>query len=159
MQKKRIRIKMKNKPGRNKLKELTAGGGLIFRDGPGKKEPEVLLIFRRGVWDLPKGKQEQNETIEECAVREVAEETGVSKLPRIISPLIQTYHEYERGDVRYGKTTYWYAMRLPFEEASFAPEEKEGIKKVEWHALQTAKDRVGFDNLRDVLKELAQTRE
>ena len=68
------------------FKTVKAGGGLV-------KNPkgEFLLIFRRGKWDLPKGKLDAGETIEVCALREVQEETGVSGL-KIVKKLPKTYH-------------------------------------------------------------------
>lgn len=148
---KRIKVMKKTENQNKPLKEITAAGGVLFRHGSGKAEVEVLLIFRRGVWDLPKGKQEQDETIEECAVREVAEEIGVSGLPKITAPLIKTYHDYEENDTLLGKTTHWYAMQLTSEKETFTPEEKEGIKKVKWHSLNQAKKKVAYSNLLDVL--------
>lgn len=140
----------RNKP----LVELTAAGGVLFQNRSAARDTEVLLIFRRGVWDLPKGKKEQNETIEECAVREVAEETGLSPPPNVIAPLVKTYHEYEQDGLHFGKTTYWFAMQLASEVAVFTPEEKEGIEKVKWYSLKRGKEKVRYDNLRDVLEAL-----
>ncbi len=40
---------------------------------------EILMIFRRGKWDLPKGKLDKGESLEACALREVEEETGLKK--------------------------------------------------------------------------------
>jgi 8-oxo-dGTP pyrophosphatase MutT (NUDIX family) len=51
---------------------IKAGGGIVVNE-----QNEVLLIYRRGKWDLPKGKLDDGETIEECALREVKEETGL----------------------------------------------------------------------------------
>lgn len=140
----------RNKP----VKELTAAGGVLFRNRSAAREMEVLLIFRRGVWDLPKGKKEQNETIEECAVREVAEEIGLNRLPNVVAHLLKTYHEYEQNGLLFGKTTHWFAMQLASEAASFTPEEKEGIEKVEWYSLKRAKEKVGYDNLHNVFEAL-----
>lgn len=149
---------MKKTKSKNKSPEsVTAAGGVLIRYISGKVVPEVLLIYRRGVWDLPKGKREENETIEECAVREVTEEIGISKLPDVVAPLIKTYHEYEQGNVWYGKTTHWYAMQLSSREETFTPEEKEGIEKVVWYPLDEAKKKVGYANLLDVLESLEQS--
>jgi 8-oxo-dGTP pyrophosphatase MutT (NUDIX family) len=49
--------------------------------GGNYSQSEVLLIFRRGKWDLPKGKLDAGESIETCAVREVEEETGLQRYP------------------------------------------------------------------------------
>ncbi|MEX0274790.1 MAG: NUDIX hydrolase, partial [Flavobacteriaceae bacterium] len=70
---------------------VTAGGGLV-RNQKGK----VLFIYRNDKWDLPKGKLDKGETIEECAIREVEEETGVKDL-RIEHLLKTTYHIFKRN--------------------------------------------------------------
>ena len=49
-------------------------GGLVFN-----KKAQILLIFRKWSWDLPKGKVEKNETLASAAIRETAEETGLKK--------------------------------------------------------------------------------
>jgi hypothetical protein len=52
---------------------IQAGGGLVYNDAG-----DIMMIFRRGKWDLPKGKLDKGETIDECALREVGEETGIT---------------------------------------------------------------------------------
>ncbi len=72
------------------LTPIIAAGGIVVN--PNK---EILWIFRRGFWDLPKGKLDPNESIEACAIREVMEETGISNL--VLGDLILTtkhlYHD------------------------------------------------------------------
>lgn len=126
---------------------VTAGGGVLFKEKDGV--PHVLLIFRRGVWDLPKGKKEEGETARDCARREVSEEVGCP-LPTAREEVATTYHEYEREGVRYGKSTHWYPMQTEMEGA-FKPEREEGIDKAEWYSLAEARQKVGFENLVDVL--------
>lgn len=131
---------------------ITAAGGVVYNE-----KGEVLLIFRRGVWDLPKGKLEENETVKECATREVAEEVGISTLPKITFSLKDSYHEYDEKGTRYGKTTHWYGMRLvstPID--GFNPETNEGIEQVKWVSLNEAKKIVGYDNLVDILDSFEQ---
>ena len=135
----------------NRLKQMAkpiaAAGGVVFKiDNDSVK---VLLIFRNGFWDLPKGKLEKGESIAMCASREVAEETG-SMLPIILADLGTTYHEYTQKKTHYGKTTYWYAMVLP-RFTTLKPQIEEGIEKIEWIESSDALKKVGFDNLKEVL--------
>jgi len=71
---------------------------------------QYLFIYRRGWWDLPKGKAEKGETIEETALREVIEETGLSDVS-IIKTLCPTYHTYENKNKLILKTTHWFLMQ------------------------------------------------
>lgn len=108
-------------------KTIYAGGGLVLND-----EGALLMIFRRGHWDLPKGKLDEGETIEECAVREVKEETGLRDIER--GELIGvTQHEYFdpwlKQDVI--KESHWYAMRAPGLQDLRAQEE-EDITDIKW---------------------------
>src|SRR5262245_20291408 len=64
---------------------VQAAGGLVWND-TGK----VLLIFRKGMWDLPKGKADEGEKLEDCALREVQEETGLKNI-ELVGPLIITH--------------------------------------------------------------------
>lgn len=133
------------------IEPITAAGGVVFKEDD-TREPLVLLIFRRGVWDLPKGKLEEGESVKECAAREVAEEVGISVMPQILFELPDTYHEYEQEGVHYGKTTHWFGMRIPLDsDVDFNPQEEEGIKKVSWFSLSEAQKQVGYDNLNKVL--------
>lgn len=134
------------------MKEVTAAGGVLFRENEVNPDPEVLLIFRRGVWDLPKGKLDSGESIEECARREVSEEVGC-KYPEIHSRLNDTYHEYEEDRQLIGKTTHWFVMTLLDNNEELQPEKKEGIEKLEWVKAPDALEQVGYDNLVNVIKD------
>lgn len=124
-------------------KPVPAAGGYVVRSGPDGLD--VLLIFRRGVWDLPKGKLDVGETLEEAALREVSEETGLRGL-RIRQALGTTQHGYpERGAYRV-KTTYWYWMETSEEAGS--PQQEEGIEAVVWVPWEEAKERIGYETLR-----------
>jgi 8-oxo-dGTP pyrophosphatase MutT (NUDIX family) len=129
--------------------EVPAAGGVVFRIRSGT--PEVLLIYRKGVWDLPKGKKEDGEGYAMAAAREVAEETG-SELPVIVGSLLETYHEYSMDEVDYIKNTRWYAMIS--RSNHFSPQLDEQIEKVCWIGLDKAEKLVGYDNLRQVLADL-----
>ena len=127
--------------------EVTAAGGVVYQIR--ENEVKVLLIYRRGVWDLPKGKQEAGETIAECARREVAEETGIA-LPQIETFLLETYHEYKLLDTQYAKITHWFMMKSS-SAGTLIPQQEEDIEKVAWVGLEEALERVGYANLKEVL--------
>lgn len=129
---------------------VSAAGGIVFKFTETSTEPDVLMIFRNGVWDLPKGKLEKGEQIEMCAVREVAEEVG-SGIPAIVKKIGTTYHEYHEKDKLMGKTTHWYSMIFTQRE-NLQPELEEGIEKVEWVKITEAIERAGFENLKQILK-------
>ena len=112
---------------------ITAAGGLVQNN-----EGAFLLIFRRGFWDLPKGKLDAGELIPECAVREVREETGLQTIT--LGPFIgMTTHAYFdtwlQKDVI--KETHWFAMKasslLP---ETLIPQTEEDIEKIEWVLME-----------------------
>ena len=107
------------------LPNIVAGGGKVLNP-----EGRILFIFRNGKWDLPKGKAEHKETIDETALREVEEETGVTGLS-ITKPLDITYHIFKRNNQYFIKITYWFEMYSEF-DGELLPQEKEGITKVKW---------------------------
>jgi 8-oxo-dGTP pyrophosphatase MutT (NUDIX family) len=88
-------------------------------------------------------------------VREVEEETGMEGL-KIRSFLCDTYHEYVRDGIKYGKTTHWYLMAADNQRADLTPQAEEGITKVEWvdPAEKSTPDLVHFPNLKQVLSKV-----
>ena len=105
--------------------KIVAAGGIVENENK-----EILLIFRRGKWDLPKGKLDEGETIEECAVREVEEETGLRSIQQ--GELIEvTLHNYLEKGTEIEKETYWYAMKVEGEQNLVAQTE-EDIEDIKW---------------------------
>jgi len=112
-----------------KKKTIVAAGGLVSNE-----EGKLLLIYRRGFWDLPKGKWDEGETIEQCALREVEEETGLSNIQ--LGKLVgTTYHEYfdewKQRDVI--KETHWFAMHVSGTQ-QLVPQHEEDIEEIRWVA-------------------------
>ena len=103
---------------------VVAAGGVVL-DSSGK----TLMISRRGRWDLPKGHWEEGESIEECALREVVEETGVAA-SEIIKPICNTFHTYNVYGEWELKCTHWFLMRG--NSGATAPQHEEGISAAEW---------------------------
>lgn len=135
----------------NEVVQLTAAGGVLYQAGTFPKK--VLLIKRNGFWDLPKGKLEEGETLEECAVREVEEEVGVKNLSTE-KFLCETYHTYQENGQTYGKTTAWYSMKFENPHYDFKPQRDEGITDVKWVNIDRARSMVEFENLVMVLNKM-----
>lgn len=107
--------------------KIIAAGGLVTNE-----HNKLLMIFRRGKWDLPKGKLDEGETIEACAVREVEEETGINNVE--LGALVGlTYHEYFDRFVNDEaiKETHWYAMKVKGNPTP-TPQAEEHIEKIIW---------------------------
>ncbi|WP_297332999.1 NUDIX domain-containing protein [Flavobacterium sp.] len=110
---------------KEKIPVVKAGGGLVYND-----RGEVLFIFRNGKWDLPKGGTEKGEDMEQTAMREVEEETGVKNL-KIVKKLQKTYHIFKRNGQYKLKVTYWYEMKTSY-TGKLLGQADEGIEKVVW---------------------------
>jgi 8-oxo-dGTP pyrophosphatase MutT (NUDIX family) len=130
-------------------KVVNAAGGAVFNS-----EHKLLMIFRNGKWDLPKGKMEKGETPEQSAVREVEEECGISNL-NIVRELPSTYNTYKINDRLHLKRTWWYEMRSD-DNRKLIPQTEEGITKAEWldeTGVAAAKKNT-YGSIEDVLNNL-----
>jgi 8-oxo-dGTP pyrophosphatase MutT (NUDIX family) len=105
---------------------IEAAGGMVFHPGE-----EYLFIYRRGKWDLPKGKIDDGETPGQAAIREVEEECGIAGL-KIMEPLPSGFHVYVCGEGQWMlKKTNWYLMQVP-EACKLYPQQSEGIEEARW---------------------------
>jgi ADP-ribose pyrophosphatase YjhB (NUDIX family) len=115
-------------------RQIIAAGGLVTNP-----KGEILWIFRRGFWDLPKGKLDEGETIQTCAVREVQEETGINNI-QLHQMLCFTNHiyfdKYLKEEVV--KRTYWFQMTITDLQEGIA-QASEDIEKIEWNSLSKAR--------------------
>ena len=109
------------------FKEVNAGGGLVSN-----RRGDYLLISRNGLWDLPKGHQDPGEDISVTALREVSEETGISKL-ELRQLICITDHCYRRDGIWHLKHTWWYDM-LYTDPTDLTPQREEDITKAAWVA-------------------------
>lgn len=105
---------------------LKAAGGVVINQQTNK----LLMIFRNGKWDLPKGKIESGEEADVAAVREVYEETGIGEL-KLSKQIKTSFHTYPYKDTVILKKTYWFLMSstdisLP------VPQLEEGIVEARW---------------------------
>jgi len=104
---------------------ILAAGGLIQNEND-----DILFIFRRGKWDLPKGKLDKGEKLENCAIREVQEETGLKNI-KLLAPLMVTYHTYHEGTKFILKESHWYTMKVTGEKM-LIPQKEENILEAIW---------------------------
>jgi 8-oxo-dGTP pyrophosphatase MutT (NUDIX family) len=107
------------------VERIVAAGGIVENE-----EQKILFQYRRGKWDLPKGKLDEGETIEECAVREVEEETGLRNIE--LGELVGiTHHTYTERGKEIDKETHWYAMKVTGEQ-TLVPQLEEDIHELKW---------------------------
>lgn len=107
---------------------IESAGGLVCN-----RYHHVLLMFKRGKWDMPKGRMDESTDPEETALREVHEETGLnlSKLSTQCA-LPPTWHTTRHGNTKYLKKTHWYLMNYDGEDDDTNPQVEEGIIECRW---------------------------
>ncbi len=129
---------------------VVAAGGVVRTP-----DHRALMIFRNGRWDLPKGHHEAGESIEQCALREVEEETGI-RPDAIVRPLCQTLHAYQLFGRWELKRTHWFEMSVS-QAAATTPQQEEGIASVAWCTPIEVADhlRYTFPTIRSVFAALA----
>ncbi|HEY2073493.1 MAG TPA: NUDIX hydrolase [Gaiellaceae bacterium] len=99
---------------------VRAAGGVVRRDG------DVLLVHRPRYddWTFPKGKAEEDETDEDCALREVHEETGLRC--ELEDELATTHYTDAKG--RPKRVRYW--RMHPIADDGFTPNEE--VDELRW---------------------------
>lgn len=110
-------------------KIIKAAGGVVV------KNDKLLMIYRLGNWDFPKGKLENDEKNDIAATREVYEECGV--ITKIKSKLCTTWHTYTDKDKKILKKTTWFLMDS-WDDTAIKPQAEEGIEKLDWFSVEEA---------------------
>ncbi|HYD20345.1 MAG TPA: NUDIX domain-containing protein [Flavipsychrobacter sp.] len=132
----------------NLYNPIAAGGGVVFNE-----DGAVLMIYRRGKWDLPKGKCDEGEEIDYCALREVSEETGLQQLT-LGEKVCDTYHVYSQNGQSLLKCTTWFAMYGTTHE-KLTPQKEENILEAKWIHPSNMGPVVfkSYEAIREVLRE------
>jgi 8-oxo-dGTP pyrophosphatase MutT (NUDIX family) len=129
------------------IKEIAASGGVVFNEFN-----EVLFIYRRGFWDLPKGKIDPGETKEQTAVREVEEETGITGI-ELGEHIGNTYHIFKtlKSGSYFLKKTYWFKMKALKQPVKVQKEED--IDEALWLSIPTfiKKCKPIYNNILDII--------
>lgn len=108
---------------KDQFKIVKAAGGLVLKEG------KILMIYRLGVWDLPKGKLEKKEKVREGALREVEEECNIKV--EVVEKLPKTWHSYAFKGKKILKRTSWYLMECT-DDSLMKPQAEEFIEEVRW---------------------------
>ena len=106
-------------------KPKIAAGGWVYNGNN-----QLLFIKRWEIWDIPKGHIEKGESMEECAIREVEEETGINNL-EVTNKLGISRHIFSRNGKEKLKVTHWYKMKTTF-NGELKPQQEEDIEEVKW---------------------------
>ena len=138
--------------GAKKTVIIAAGGAVVSVDG------RVLMMLRRGMWDLPKGHLEAGETLPECAAREVCEECGLEPTRLTVGEEIaRTVHSYVSASGRpEEKYTTWFRMTYSGDPSAVVPQTEEDITALEWFSPEEARRRAAtsFETIQEVIEKL-----
>lgn len=111
------------------LEMVESSGGLVYND-----DFHILLIYKRGKWDLPKGMlNSKSSSFVKTALREVSEETSLDKSKLTVDgKIVSTWHRtrYKKDQVL--KKTHWFLMHYSGKDDDVKPEISEGIIECRW---------------------------
>ena len=153
-----VTLIVENKPTietqiKNFYKVVRAAGGVVFNE-----EQKILMMYRLGKWDLPKGKRDDNEKAKQTAEREVEEECGIKV--QLSEKLCTTWHTYTMGTRKILKRTKWFKMNC-IDESKMQPQKEEGIEKLEWMTEKEVQTALlnSYSSIRYVIDQLKEKHE
>lgn len=127
---------------------IEAAGGIVQNESK-----ELLFIFRRGKWDLPKGKMEKGELPDVCAERETKEETGLTQL-QLRNEIGDTYHAYDEFGKHFLKLSHWYHFTC-IDGQKLIPQKEEDIIDAKWIATKDIRKPLSntYATIKDILSD------
>jgi 8-oxo-dGTP pyrophosphatase MutT (NUDIX family) len=130
-----------------KVEAAVSAGGVVYRRDNGRIDVVICGRLGDGVWGLPKGTPNKGESLEETAVREVSEETGLEV--RIVDKIGVVEYWFARSGVRYHKWVHHYLF-----EATGGDTEAHDLEydKVEWRPIDDALRTLTFKNETEMVK-------
>lgn len=153
-QKKTTKTSPTKKPTRSNrvskaIREYTAGG-LVYRTVGGKKE-FLLIKDLKERWSIPKGHVESGETLEQTAIREIGEETGLKSL-EIIDKLDKIHFFYRMEGKLIFMTTFVFLIEATDISEVVIAENSEGIIDVKWFSDIEAHDLIEYKDTKTLLE-------
>jgi 8-oxo-dGTP pyrophosphatase MutT (NUDIX family) len=139
---------MAGKP-KPRIKSLVSSGGVVYRQQNGSLETVLCGRSEPVRWSLAKGTPDPGETLEETALREVREETGLEVQLDSSLGSIEYWFSDRGSEVRYHKTVHFYLM-VPVggDTAQHDPE----FDVVRWFPVDEALETMAYNNEADVLR-------
>ena len=134
---------------RPRIKSLVSSGGVVYRQHNGSLETVLCGRSEPVRWSLAKGTPDPGETLEETALREVREETGLEVQLDSSLGSIEYWFSDRGSEVRYHKTVHFYLM-VPVggDTAQHDPE----FDVVRWFPVDEALETMAYNNEADVLR-------
>lgn len=144
---------MVRRPGhRLRIEDIVSSGGIVYRTG--EAGPEIVLVGRahERLWGLPKGTPQQGETMEQTALREVTEETGLEvQIERKVGEIEYWFSRVEQG-VRFHKRVHHYLM-VPTGGSTDNHDQEYDL--VRWVPLAEAETALTYANESEILRRAA----
>lgn len=130
-----------SRASRMPVKKAVSAGGIVYRESDAGLEVVICGRDSDGIWGLPKGTPDAGESLEETALREVAEETGLDV--RIVDKVGVVEYWFAREGTRYHKWVHHYLMEAVGGDTSRHDVEYD---RVEWQPVETAVKTLTFKN-------------
>lgn len=142
--------------GKNSIKKEFSAGGIIMRKN--KNCLEALIIKDSfGNYAFPKGHIEENESIEEAAKREIAEEVGLDKLELIAEIGVNEYYFTDKfnNNAKVHKFVHYFLF-MTSPESLVKVQAEEGIKDPKWIPINKLVESINYDNLKPIAQKAEQ---
>lgn len=133
-----------------KMVQAVSAGGVVVRRVAGKLRVALVGSSQRGTWYLPKGGLARGETVEQAALREVREETGLEV--RLIAPIRVIDYWFYAGGGRVHKTVHYYLMEATGGDFSRRDQEND---RAAWFDLEDALAAMAYPNEAEVVRDAA----